>query len=92
MRNSWDFRQGMGGEGASFLSFLSADSAAQVLLDRSKLFGSLTVFLIFFHIHFLETKAPKRLPVRRLVWAFVVRMYQRRISRDKVPRSLIILN
>ena len=38
----------------------------------------------FFHIHFLETKAPIRPAVRRLVWAFVLPMYQRRISRDKV--------
>ena len=35
-------------------------------------------------MHFLETNAPIRLPVRRLVWAFVVRMYQKRISRDNV--------
>ena len=41
-------------------------------------------FWYFFHIHFLETKAPIRPAVRRLVWAFVVPMYQRRIFRDKV--------
>ena len=58
-------------------SFLCLQTVCdQVWPDRSKLFETLTVFLIFFHIHFLETKA-------RLVWAFVVRMYQRRISRDK---------
>ena len=57
---------------------------AQVWPGRSKLFETLTVFLIFFHRHFLETKAPIRPVVRRLVWAFVVPIYQRRISRDKV--------
>ena len=58
---------------------------AQVWPDRSKLFETLTVFLIFFsYIHFLETKAPIRPAVHKLVWAFVVPMYQRRISRDKV--------
>ena len=58
---------------------------AQVLPNRSKLFETLTVFLIFVsHIHFLETKAPIRPAVHRLVWAFVVPMCQRRISRDKV--------
>ena len=46
--------------GASSLPFLSAESANLVLLDRSKLFETLKVFLILFHIHFLETKAPKR--------------------------------
>ena len=46
---------------------------------------TLTVFLIFFfYINFLETKAPIRPAVHRLVWIFVVPMYQRRISRDKV--------
>ena len=70
--------------GASSLPFLSAESANLVLLDRSKLFETLKVFLILFHMHFLETKAPKRLPVRRLVWVFVVRMYRRRISHDKI--------
>ena len=45
-------------------------------------------FWYFFHIHFLETKAPIRPAVRRLVWAFVVPMYQRRIFRDKVHHRL----
>ena len=38
----------------------------------------------YFWLHFLETKMPIRPVVRRLVWAFVVPMYQRWISRDKV--------
>ena len=85
MCNSRDFRHGMGG-GYRLCHFCLQTVRAQVWPDRSKLFETLTVFLIFFflHIHFLETKAPIRPAVRRLVWAFVVPMYQRRISRDKV--------
>ena len=75
---------------ASSLSFLSADSAGPSLARQIHL--KLTVFLVFFflllfffsYIQFLETKAPIRRAVRRLVWAFAVPMYQRQISRDKV--------
>ena len=87
MGNSRDFRQVMGG-GIVSIIFCLQTVRAQVWLVRSKLFETLTIFLSFFlHIHFLETKAPIRLSVRRLIWVFVVRMYQRRISRDKVIRS-----
>ena len=65
---------------ASISHFFLQTVWAQVWPDRSKLLETLTLFLIFY----LETKVPIRLPVRRLVWTFVVRMYQRRISRDKV--------
>ena len=86
MCNSRDFCQGMGGGRHRLCHCCLQTVRAQVWPDRSKLFETLTVFLIFFfsHIHFLETKAPIRPAVLRLVWAFVVRMYQRRISRDKV--------
>ena len=40
--------------------------------------------LAFFHIHFLESKVLIRLAMHRLVRAFVVPMYQRQISREKV--------
>ena len=84
MCNSRDFRQGMVW-GHRLCHFCLQTVRAQVWPNRSKLFETLTVFLIFFsHIHFLETKAPIRPAVHRLVWAFVVPMYQRRISRDKV--------
>ena len=65
---------------ASISHFFLQTVWAQVWPGRSKLLETLTLFLIFY----LETKVPIRLPVHRLVWAFVVRMYQRRISRDKV--------
>ena len=81
---SRDFRQGIGG-GHRLCHFCLQTVWAQIWPDKSKLFETLTVFPIFFlHIHFLETKAPIRPAVRRLVWAFVVLMYQRQISRDKV--------
>ena len=57
---------------------------ARVWLDRSKLFETLTVFLIFFSYTLSRNKGAKRLSVRRLVWAFDIRIYQRRVSRDKV--------
>ena len=71
--------------GASSLSFLSADSAGPGLAQQIQTVrNSDSISDIFSHIHFLETKAPIRPAVHRLVWAFVVPMYQRRISRDKV--------
>ena len=60
------------------------DSSGSDLADKSKLFETLVVFLIFFHIYFLETKVLIRLSVCRLVFAFVVCMQQSQISRDKV--------
>ena len=65
----------MGG-GGEHLSFFSADSLAQQI----KTIRNSDVISDFY----LETKVSIRLLVRRLVWAFVVRMYQRWISRDKV--------
>ena len=79
MRNFRDFHQGMGG-GGGHLSFFSADSVGPSLARQIKTIRNSDVISDFF----LETKVSIRLPVRRLVWAFVVRMYQRRISRDKV--------
>ena len=84
MCNSRDFRQGMGG--GIVLSFLFADSAGPDLAWQIQtVWNSDSISDIFFsHIHFLETKAPIRPAVHMLVWSFVVPMYQRRISRDKV--------
>ena len=83
MRNSWDFRQGMGGDIVSVIYVCTQCGPRSCSTDPNCL-KLWRYFWFFFHIHFLETKAPKRLPVCRLVWTFVVRMYQRRISRDKV--------
>ena len=80
MRNFRDFHHGMGG-GGGHLSFFSADSVGPSLARQVKTIRNSDVISDFF---FLETKVSIRLPVRRLVWAFVVRMYQTRISRDKV--------
>ena len=71
--------------GVNRLCILSADSAGPGLARQIQtVWNSDRYYWSFFHLHFLETKAPIRLPVCRLVWAFVVRMYQRWISRDKV--------
>ena len=72
------------GRGHRFCHFLSADSAGPGLARQIQTICNSDSISDFFHIHFLETKAPIRLSVHRLVWAFVVRMYQRRISRDRV--------
>ena len=77
---SRDFRQGMVGASSLSFFFCLQTVRTQVWPDRSKLSETLTVFLIFS----IKTKAPIRPVVPRLVWAFVVPMYQRRISRDKV--------
>ena len=58
MRNSWDFCQGVWG--ASSLSFLSADSAGPGLDDRSKLFETLTVSLIFFSYTLSRNKGAEK--------------------------------
>ena len=84
MCNCRDFRQGMGG-GHRLCHFLCLPTVrAQVWPRQIATVWNWRYFWFYFHKHFLETKAPIRPAVRRLVWAFVVRMYQRRISRDKV--------
>ena len=78
MRNSRDFCQGMVG------GILSADSAGPGLARQIQTVWNWRYFWFFFHYTLSRNKGARRLPVHRLVWAFVIRMYQRRISRDKV--------
>ena len=54
-----NFRQGLG-EGHHLCHFCLQTVRAQVWPESSKLFETLTVFLIFFIYIFLETKVPKR--------------------------------
>ena len=84
MCNSRDFRQGMGGGIVSviFVCRQCGPRSGQTDPNCLKLWQYFWYF--FSYIHFLETKAPIRPAVHKLVWAFVVPMYQRRISRDKV--------
>ena len=78
MSISRDFRQGMGG------GIVSVSAGPGLARQIQTVRNSDGISDFFFHKHFLETKAPIRPAVRRLVWAFVVPIYQRRISRDKV--------
>ena len=83
MSNSRDFRQGMGG-GIVSVIFVWRQCWPRSGPTDPNCLKLWRYFWSFFHIHFLETNAPIRPAVRRLVWAFVVPMYQRGISRDKV--------
>ena len=72
-----DFRLGMGG---GIVSVIFVCRAGQRLARQIQTVWNSD----YFWLHFLETKVPIKPVVRRLVWAFVVPMYQRWISRGKV--------
>ena len=73
-----DFRLGMGGGIVSVIFCLQCGPTSGTTNPNC-----LKLWL-YFWLHFLETKVPIKPVVRRLVWAFVVPMYQRWISRGKV--------